>query len=380
MAPVHALGLEPDRICGLQVRAQDHLAGELGWARGCRRRRAGSGTHQGKGVARLALGERDEREDAVTHGDQHVIPLPHPDQQRVGGHGRDGETVAVGDGEPVTAERDPERGVRGRIDQAQLGPLSGLGGQGHGRGGDAPVGQVVRIDDVAGTAQQRRRHALPHAAHVHAAHAAHPAARGRGEVLEDVIGGAAGAIDPVVEHHGPLDVVAAGVGLVVDQQGPVQAAVDLDAGMGVVEVGAGVRDGELVGEGLACPDRGLGDSRHPVHVVAQGDAVPVHAGCGRQLVVHLDPQQIAGPGPQQRSWHRVAVGPGVDHWTAEVDRDRSWRQLCGDHTLAGAAAQRLGTAYGLGAGRHGGRAPAGADRREAGEPEGTDEDVSTGQL
>jgi len=66
----------------------------------------------------------------------------------------------------------------------------------------------------------------------------------------------------------------------------------------VVEVGTGVWDGELVGEGFARTDRGLGHARYAVHVVAQGDAVPVHTGRGRQGVVHLDPHQVAGPGPQ----------------------------------------------------------------------------------
>jgi hypothetical protein len=116
MGPVYVLGLEPDGVCGRQVRTQDDLPGELGRAGRRLGRCAGRGTHQGKGVALHALGECDEREDAVTDGDQHVIPLAHPDQQRVGGHGRHGEPVAVGDGEPVAAERDPERGVRACVD------------------------------------------------------------------------------------------------------------------------------------------------------------------------------------------------------------------------------------------------------------------------
>ena len=150
--------------------------------------------------------------------------------------------------------------------------------------------------------------------------------------------------------------------------------------MGVVEVGARVRHGELVGELRPRVDRGLRHARHAIHVVAQGDAVPVHAGGGGQLVVHLNPQKVTGAGPQQRSWHRVAVRPGLDHATTEIDRGRAWRQLCGDHTLAGAATHRLRTTHGPGGGRLCGRAPAGAHPGETGEPKSSDEDVATGQL
>jgi hypothetical protein len=142
----------------------------------------------------------------------------------------------------------------------------------------------------------------------------------------------------------------------------------------VVEVGARVGDGELVGEGLAAADRGLGHARYAVHGVVQGDTVPVHAGRGRQLVVDLDPQQVAGSGPQQGPWHRVAVGPGVDHWATEIDRGRSRGQFCGHDTLDRAATQRLGVR------QHRGRAPACTDRCDAAEPEGTEQDVTTGQL
>jgi hypothetical protein len=93
---------------------------------------------------------------------------------------------------------------------------------------------------------------------------------------------AAGAVEPVVEHDHPLLVVVTRFRWVVHDQHAVQPAVELDPGMRVVEVGAGVGDGELVGEAVLGTDRVLGDPRDTVHVVAQRNAVPVHAGICRQ--------------------------------------------------------------------------------------------------
>lgn len=50
------------------------------------------------------------------------------------------------------------------------------------------------------------------------------------------------AIDPVVEHDGPLDVLVFSVLRVTDDQWGVEAAIKLQAGVGMVEVGATVGD------------------------------------------------------------------------------------------------------------------------------------------
>ena len=68
------------------------------------------------------------------------------------------------------------------------------------------------------------------------------------QVGEDLVGGAAGAVDPVVQDDDPFRVVVAGLGRVVDDQRPVQAAVELHPGVRVIEVRARIRGGELVGE------------------------------------------------------------------------------------------------------------------------------------
>ena len=145
----------------------------------------------------LALGGRDEREGAVGQHDLDVEAFPHPDEDRVGRGRDDGVAVAVGDGDAVAAERDPEGRVGAGIDQPQPGALTGLAGQGLRRGRYAAVRQIVRVRDVAGPAQQRRNHGLgPAHAAAHAAVASCRTAQGS----QDVVGGAAGAIDPVVER------------------------------------------------------------------------------------------------------------------------------------------------------------------------------------
>ena len=75
-----------------------------------------------------------------------------------------------------------------------------------------------------------------------------PRVAGVADMADDVAGqyrhSLADAIGPVVEGDDPLVVVAAGFGGVVDDQRLVQAAVDLDSGVGVEEVGAGVGGGD----------------------------------------------------------------------------------------------------------------------------------------
>jgi hypothetical protein len=115
---------------------------------------------------------------------------------------------------------------------------------------------------------------------------------------KDPVGCLADAVGPVVKDDHGLAVVAPRVGRVLHDQHPVQAPIELHAGVGVEEVGPGVGDGELIQEPGAGGDRALGEPRHAVHVVADGDSVPVDAGWGRQAVVEVDPHKLPGADPQ----------------------------------------------------------------------------------
>src|SRR5829696_2867183 len=201
-------------------------------------------------------------------------------------------TVVGATGKPsvwVTVSRWPPRARRKAVSAAALITRSRSRCPGLARivGGWVAVEQVQRVVDHAAGSAELRAAALPQhahpAVHVHHAALAH-------EPGVELLGGRADPKGPVVQHHDRLLVIAAGLGGVVDQQRGVQPAVQLQADVGVEEVGAGVGHGELVGEAAAGLHRRLGHVRDAVHVVAQPDAVPVDGGGLGQPVVELNPE------------------------------------------------------------------------------------------
>ena len=81
----------------------------------------------------------------------------------------------------------------------------------------------------------------------------------------------------------------------------------------MVEVRARVGDGELVAEPPAGARSGPGScrARRPCRCAARCRASARWSSAGRR-VVHVDPQQVTGGGPEQRAGYGVAVRPGVD--------------------------------------------------------------------
>src|SRR5680860_1912928 len=79
----------------------------------------------------------------------------------------------------------------------------------------------------------------------------------------------------------------------------------------MVKVGPRVRGGELISEAGTRLDRVLGDAGNSVHVVAQGDPVPMDAGAGVELVVHLHSEEIPRLCPDERARQGVAIPPGL---------------------------------------------------------------------
>lgn len=96
------------------------------------------------------------------------------------------------------------------------------------------------------------------------------------------------------------------------------------------------------------PDRVLGDPGNAVHVVAQRDAVPVHAGVRRQVVDHVDTEQVTGLRPDQRAGGGLGVPPGVDRHATQVQGHRAGGEGGADGRGAGAAPGQFGAADGLG--------------------------------
>jgi hypothetical protein len=134
-----------------------------------------------------------------------------------------------------------------------------------------------------------------HAAHVvHAARAVHVHAAAP-QAGEDPLGRGADPVGPVVQHQHRLAVIPPWLVGVLHHQRPVQAAVALDADVGMVEVGAGVWRRELVDEALAWFDRRLGDLGNPIHRVAERDPMPVDGGGRGQAVVQPRAEHLTDP-------------------------------------------------------------------------------------
>lgn len=173
--------------------------------------------------------------------------------------------------------------------------------------------------------------------------AARPHVHALAEFGQDrVRGGAVDSVDPVVQDHHPLLVVREGLLRVLDDERGVQAAVLLDARVRVEPVRPRVRDGEPVREGPARRDVPLGQARDPVHVVAQGEAVPVQGGGLREVVGQGQGEGAARGDPDLLAGQPVPVRPGADgEPAAQVERGGGGRQLdLGDRS--GGLAGRLG--------------------------------------
>ena len=216
----------------------------------------------------LAFRGCNQREHPVAKGDQDVHPLTLCEVQGTGLDRPDGEAVGVGDGHHVAAERDPEEGVGGGVDDPDPRPLARPGGEGARRSRDASVDQVV--------------------------------------------------VGPVVQDRHPFMVVSTRLGRVVNDQLRVQAAIDLDATVRVEEVGARVRSEELVDEAGGRCDGFLGEAGDAVGAVVQTDAVPVDARLDRKGVFHMNPQHFTGLGAKLLPGNPAAIGPGGRGDPAEI--------------------------------------------------------------
>ena len=139
------------------------------------------------------------------------------------------------------------------------------------------------------------------------------------QVFKDLVRVGAGAVDPIVEHEHQLVVVVDFFVGVLDDQRSVQAAVELGADMRMEPVCSGVGDHEVVVELLAVRHGGLGQVRHAVHVVDEGDAVPVHGHVLWHGVGQLSPQPLALLEPDLPGRNLVSIRPCADFDAAEVD-------------------------------------------------------------
>ena len=78
----------------------------------------------------------------------------------------------------------------------------------------------------------------------------------------------------------------------------------LQAGMGMIPIGAGLRHGILVGERLARLDTGEGHARHAIHLEGHKQAVPVNASVGIERVGDVERDLVSFAESYQRGGQR----------------------------------------------------------------------------
>ena len=154
------------------------------------------------------------------------------------------------------------------------------------------------------------------------------------------------AVEPVVEDEDLVDVGDDGIVRVFHDEGRVEAPVELQCGVGMEEVCAWVAQSEFVGEPFAGLDDGLREVVDAVHVVADGDAMPVDGGRLRKLVFQLDPQHVADSGSQFAARDRATIRPCRGSPPGQLDRGGRGNEVMPDDACAALAARLFETSDG----------------------------------
>lgn len=232
----------------------------------------------------------------------------------------------MGHGHLMTSDRHPVGGVRPGVDEAEAG--SPPGGHLDGR----PILRRSTVDEVEGVGHitcvtpQEVRAGHRHRATAHVVHAAHVAHRG--QPVEDLLGRVAvDPVEPVIEDHHLIDVVVAGSVLLLDDQRRVEPAIQLQAHVRMEPVGTRVGNDELIVEAAVGSDDRLGEVGDAVHVVSDGEAMPVDRRVLRELVAQLDPEGVSLADPHLLAGDEIAVGPGCDLTRPEGERGRGGDQI-----------------------------------------------------
>jgi hypothetical protein len=135
------------------------------------------------------------------------------------------------------------------------------------------------------------------------------------------------AVEPVVELQEGLLVVLRALGRVLDDQRTLDAGVELQARVRVVEERAGVGRPELVHEAISRSYGGLGHPGNAVHGVGEPDAAPVKRRALRQVVLDRDPYLAPAPHAHHRSGQPAIEEPGLSAPAAQLDRPGAARKV-----------------------------------------------------
>jgi len=272
------------------------------------------------------VGGRTEFEGALPgHGHQQVVGFGDRDQKALQCHRFHRLAVGGDDRHGAAGVFQVKIGGRGAVDDPQPDRLARFG---RNDGLDLAVGQEIIIGHVRDI---HRRHALqvlekirPEGSGAGRAEQALPRALFQGEPFAAPLQGAQDLVGivggPVREQHHMIPIRMALEFVLGDDDCPVQTALFLQFGMGMVPVGAGLADGKLVGEGGAGLDGNLGDEGHAVHVRRQQDAVPVNGGGDIHLVGHVDACQVPSVEVQGRPRNPVVDGHAFGPFALDDDR------------------------------------------------------------
>ena len=272
----------------------------------------------------------------------------------------------MGDTQPVVSQRHGENRVRAGVDDPQPDPLARLGGERLRIVAGASVEQIHRVGHITAVAHHPVAH--PRATHPHSP-AGVGVLPGGHQIGVDLVRGLTDAVSPIVEHDHPLGVVVTRLTRIIDDERRVQAAVQLQARMGMEPVGSRVRDHEVEIERAPGIDGRGGDPGHAVHVISDRQPMPMDTGRLGKVITdcYLDP--VTGRCSQRFAGHGVAVGPRgrdpspeVDVHGSRIQRHRPHGPGRGSSGLSGRDLGLAGEAAGAGAGRHTQR---GTDSRHA---------------
>ena len=133
---------------------------------------------------------------------------------------------------------------------------------------------------------------------------------------------------PVAQHQHIFAVIGDRISaLRINDDRPVMADLFLQAGMGMVPIGAVLRHGIFVGEGLARLDARKGDARHAVHLERYQQAMPVDGGVGVQPIGDLQRHFLAFAEAQQRCRRRTIDANRFGRAAIDTHRKRADRQV-----------------------------------------------------
>ena len=295
------------------------------------------------GIAGAIHGLGEDGIGAVVLGlHDHVVGFAGAEAELVHGHRFDVLTVHVDHGHLQAGNAHVEEALGAAADEAQAHPFAAFEQCRPVAGRRRAVHQVgVGIGGNVGQIRRAHAHPVPHAP----LFPGPGKAQGRGvaeevadrELVEVVVVALllefgehveGILVGPVGELHHVVPIGADPVPFGrIDDDGAIHAGLFLEAGMGVIPVGAGLPDLEAIDEGLAGRDAGKAHAGNAIHFIGQDDAVPVNRGGHGQAVGDAEGDRVALAPAQDGAGNAAVDGGGHARRAGEVYRGLGNHQI-----------------------------------------------------